>query len=53
MSDEIREREILTRHYLCRVLVDQLSVWRVLCAICRDASVTVRRRLSVRIKPLR
>ena len=46
MSDEIRERELVTRHKQCRVLVDQLSVWRVLCAICRNASVTGFKRVS-------
>ncbi len=42
------ERETLTRHYLCRVidLDTRIQMWRVLCADCRNASVTGFKRVS-------
>ena len=35
--------EYLERHYLCKVTVEELTVWRVLCLACRNRIASFKR----------
>lgn len=37
------ERHYLDRHYLCRVVINGLPVWRVLCLECRNRIAAFKR----------